>query len=145
MIVVRIVASPSASAWSATTTLRAAAPHGFRYDPAGQCFKTPCNGPAGPISKALRVKTYHTREVNGFIWLWWGTAEVAELPPLPWIDELPPNPSAGLTRSEYWPFNYARILENNLDAHHWAFVHGSIMVGVGEHVDDYHVGGRRRS
>jgi nitrite reductase/ring-hydroxylating ferredoxin subunit len=112
--------------------------HGFRYNPAGQCFKTPCNGPDSPISQALKVKTYTTREVNGFIWLWAGE-DRAELPPLPWIDELPSDPSAGLTRSEYWPFNYARILENNLDAHHWAFLHGSIMVGVGEHVDNYHV------
>src|SRR5262249_7928458 len=55
----------------------------------------------------------------------------------PWFDDLPRDERVGRTREEVWPFNYARLCENHLDAHHWAFVHGTVMVGVGEFFDNF--------
>ena len=111
--------------------------HGFQYDKAGRCVRMPCAG-AASIPSGLKVKTFPVREANGFIFVWWGEARES-YPEIPWIEGFPTDPRTTLTRSEIWPFNYARLVENNLDAHHWAFLHGSIMVGIGERVDDFEV------
>lgn len=112
--------------------------HGFRYRPDGQCARVPCSGPDAKIPAALAVQTRHVMEKYGIVFLWWG--ETPETwPEPPWIDDIPQNPEECRTRSEVWPFNYVRSIENQLDSHHWAFVHGSIMIVPGERMEDIEV------
>ena len=110
--------------------------HGLRYSPEGKCVRVPCHGAEYRIPASLKVKTYTVREENGFIWLWWGE-ERNEYPAVPWLDEFPRDPRESANRSSTWPFNYARMVENNFDIQHWAFLHGSIMLNVGEYLDSY--------
>jgi phenylpropionate dioxygenase-like ring-hydroxylating dioxygenase large terminal subunit len=110
--------------------------HGFRYNAEGQCVGMPCAGENAHIPRSFRVKSFRVVEQYGFIFVWWGE-EREHYPEIPWIKEFPPDPAPCKTRSEIWPFNYARLIENNLDAHHWAFLHGSIMLGIGARLDDY--------
>jgi nitrite reductase/ring-hydroxylating ferredoxin subunit len=109
--------------------------HGFRYDSGGRCTRVPCAGRDAKIPIALQVPTYPVTEKYGIVFLWWGT-EPKEFPEPPWIDEIPADPRKCKTRSEIWPFNYVRSIENQLDTHHWAFVHGSIMLVPGERMED---------
>lgn len=105
--------------------------HGLEYDSSGQCVHAPCLGADGKIPGGFRVRRFVVREENGLIWLWWGD-EREVYPPVPWIDEIPTDHRQGITKTEVWPFNYVRCVENHLDVHHWAFVHDSIMLAVGE-------------
>lgn len=116
----------------------ACAYHGLQYDSSGQCVKAPCVGEGGKIPGSLKTRRYVVREENGLIWLWWGD-ERPEYPPVPWIDEIPTDHTKGVTKCEVWPFNYVRCVENHLDVHHWAFVHDSIMLGVGESFREFDV------
>ena len=115
----------------------ACAYHGLEYDTSGRCVHIPCAGEGAKIPTSLATRRYVTREQHGFIWLWWGDDREV-YPPVPWIDEIPTD-DLGTSRSEVWPFNYVRCMENHLDAHHWAFVHPSIMLGVGEYFDNFNV------
>src|SRR5262249_55441511 len=103
-----------------------------------QCVRIPCMGDDAKIPGSFKVKSYPVREENGYIWMWWGE-ERQTYPEIPWIDEIPRDEKEGMTRDEVWPFNYARLCQNHLDANHWAYVHDSIMVGVGEYFDTFNV------
>jgi phenylpropionate dioxygenase-like ring-hydroxylating dioxygenase large terminal subunit len=109
--------------------------HGFRYNSEGRCTRVPCAGRDAKIPPALKVPTYPVTEKYGIVFLWWGE-EPKEWPEPPWIDELPQDPRKCKTHSEIWPFNYVRSIENQLDTHHWAFVHGAIMLVPGERLED---------
>jgi phenylpropionate dioxygenase-like ring-hydroxylating dioxygenase large terminal subunit len=110
--------------------------HGLRYNPEGKCIRVPCQGESYRIPASLKVETYEVREESGFVWLWWGEKR-SEYPPIPWIEEIPRDAAACANRSSIWPFNYARMVENNFDIQHWAFLHGAIMLNVGEYLDRY--------
>ena len=109
--------------------------HGFRYGADGQCKRIPCAGRDAAIPPALKVPTHHVMEKYGIVFLWWGE-EPETFPEPPWIDDIPADPRECKTRTEIWPFNYVRSIENQLDSHHWAFVHGSIMLVPGERMED---------
>lgn len=111
--------------------------HGLRYDCSGQCVRVPAHGEGYRIPKSLKTKTHTVREQNGLIWLWWGD-ERAELPEIPWLDDIPADPKECVTKCAVWPFNYARITENQFDVQHWAFLHGNIMFGVGDYFESFH-------
>ncbi len=102
--------------------------HAFRFDPAGQCTAMPCEGPAARIPAGMQVPAFTVREAHGLVWLWWGAAPellgLSELPPLPWLDEIPVGP--GVSRGEIdieWPVSLHRAVEANFDAHHAAIIH----------------------
>ncbi|MFO0724748.1 MAG: aromatic ring-hydroxylating dioxygenase subunit alpha [Myxococcota bacterium] len=116
----------------------ACAYHGLQYDNQGVCVKAPCVGADGKIPGSMKTRRWVVREENGLIWLWWG-AERTEYPPVPWIEEIPKDHRRGITKTEVWPFNYVRCVENHLDVHHWAFVHDSIMLAVGESFREFNV------
>ena len=61
------------------------------------------------------------RERGGFIWLWWGEPR-AELPPLPWFEDIDESFPHGTFRS-HWTVHYSRAIENQLDVVHLPFVH----------------------
>ena len=110
--------------------------HGFRFAPDGACARVPCEGRARPIRPDLQMTTYPVREHRGIVWLCWG-APPAVLPPIPWFDELPRDDRQSFTRSMLWRASFPRVMEGNLDMHHFPFLHRGVAWGVGALLDPY--------
>lgn len=94
--------------------------HGFVFDTTGRCVATP-NAPA---PKAAKLKVYHTREICGMVFAWWG---VGGRPPqwhLP--DEPPAGEEWGGLRSTALRFrgHPQETTENSVDLEHLAYTHG---------------------
>jgi phenylpropionate dioxygenase-like ring-hydroxylating dioxygenase large terminal subunit len=114
--------------------------HGFRFDSEGQCVLMPCEGAGAKIPRGMEVAVHPVREGHGLIWLFWGeAAHEAELPPLPWFDDLPlDQPSADM--ADEWDLPYERLIESHFDLHHFPFVHRSAGgFSVGARLDPYEV------
>jgi phenylpropionate dioxygenase-like ring-hydroxylating dioxygenase large terminal subunit len=103
--------------------------HGFEYDPSGRCTYVPANGKASNPPRSLQVKSYPTREANGYIYIWWGE-EKSEYPPLPWFEDLDDS-FCTAEFQDHWSVDYSRAIENQLDVFHLPFVHTST-IGRGE-------------
>ena len=94
--------------------------HGFEYDATGRCVATPFAPP--PESAKLRV--FHTREVLGLVFAWWGSCGR----PPQW--SLPDDPPAGAHwsdlgfRSIRFPGHPQETTENAVDMAHLRYVHG---------------------
>lgn len=95
--------------------------HGFEYDPSGVCKLVPANGMKAEPPKALKVKTYPTREAHGLVYIWWGEPREA-YPALPWFESIGEN-MVYTTLKDHWPTHYARAIENQLDVVHLPFIH----------------------
>ncbi len=97
--------------------------HGFEYDVLGQCTVIPANGKNAPVPKAFRVKpVYPVREVNDFIYIWWGEPR-PDLPAVPFFDSVDHKAFSWLTLRDHWATHYSRAIENQLDVVHLPFVH----------------------
>ncbi len=98
--------------------------HGFRFrGEDGRCTHIPAHGSKPPPS-GYGVRTWEVREAHGFVWLWWGEAR-ADLPTIPWfadLDEPRWRWRAGRFHDD-WPIHWTRVVENQLDFTHLAFVH----------------------
>ncbi len=96
--------------------------HGFRFDPDGSCTEIPAH-PERRIPRAMRVRSWPTREAHGFVWVW--PDETSEpTAELPWFEDLDDTWSvAGLEAT--WDADLGRCIENQLDYTHLAFVHKS--------------------
>jgi phenylpropionate dioxygenase-like ring-hydroxylating dioxygenase large terminal subunit len=112
--------------------------HGFRFEAGGACSLMPCEGAGAHIPAGLRVEPFATREDHGLVWLFWGDPALAP-PEVPWFDEFAGGVAGAASGSFDWPLNYVRTIESNFDVHHFRFVHGSVMPGVGTVVDPYEV------
>ncbi|MFY0572004.1 Rieske 2Fe-2S domain-containing protein [Archangium lansingense] len=110
--------------------------HGLRFAADGACVRVPCEGSTRPIRADLRVKGYVVREGLGLVWLWWGE-EREELPPLPWTHELPDAGAGSCTATLTWNVPFARVMEGNLDLHHFPFAHRRWAPGMGTLLDPY--------
>jgi phenylpropionate dioxygenase-like ring-hydroxylating dioxygenase large terminal subunit len=95
--------------------------HGFRFGSDGACVAVPVLGSAARIPKALRATSYPVREVDGWVWLWWGAAP-AELPEVPAFAHLREG-FRQRTIAREWAASYVRVIENQLDPFHLPFVH----------------------
>lgn len=95
--------------------------HGFQYDASGKVVRIPANGAGAPVPDNYRVVSWPAREAYGFVWVWYG-APRAELPPIPFFEELAEDFSYG-DISEVWGVHYTRAIENQLDVVHLPFVH----------------------
>ena len=96
--------------------------HGFEFDSAGRARLIPANGRKTQPPQAMQVKTYPTREMNDFIFIWWG-APRAEYPPLPWFEVIDHQRCSWMTLRDHWKVHYSRAVENQLDVLHLPFVH----------------------
>jgi len=97
--------------------------HGFEYDTTGKCTLVPANGKATPPPKVLHVNTYPSKEMHGYIYIWWGDTQ-EEYPELPWFEELDDSYITSELK-DHWAVHYSRAIENQLDVFHLAFVHAS--------------------
>ncbi len=95
--------------------------HGFEYDTSGVCKLVPANGKYTAPPKALKVKTYLTREENDFIYIWWGKSR-DEYPPVPWFESIGKY-MVYTTLKDHWANHYSRAIENQLDVVHLPFIH----------------------
>lgn len=124
--------------------------HGFRYDASGACRRIPCEGTDAKIPRGLAAPPYIIEECHGLVWLFWHPdapriAAPTPLPSVPWFEDFPDGDPTDARAAIDWPVNHVRSVEANLDAHHFPFVHGSMMPGIGQRLDPYevHVEGTR--
>ncbi len=108
--------------------------HGFEFDASGRCTVIPANGRATPAPKALRVRTYPTYEMHGFIFLYWGEPE-GEVAPPRWFEDLEDGFSCGAAH-DLWNAHYSRVIENRLDVPHVPFIHHNTIGRGGRTVMD---------
>ena len=94
--------------------------HGFEFDGEGACRLIPANGRCAPVPKIFRCRVYPSREMHGFVWVWYGRPR-ADYPPVPWFADLDGLQYA-TTRAE-WDVDLTRAVEGLLDVSHLPFVH----------------------
>ena len=94
--------------------------HGFAYDVAGTCVATPFAEPP----KSARLNVFHTREILGLVFAWWGID--GRLPQ--WdLPEEPPDEGEWSNleiRTLRFPGHPQETTENSVDLAHLRYVHG---------------------
>lgn len=95
--------------------------HGFCYDEKGHCTAAPALGAKHKVPEKLRVKTIPLREIQGWIWGWWGDIPTT-LPNVPTFTEIDHHWRWGDITSD-WSVHVTRAIENQLDVAHLPFVH----------------------
>ena len=94
--------------------------HGFEYDATGRCVATPY----APAPGSAKLRVFHTRELAGLVFAWWGSGGR----PPQW--SLPDEPPAGAHwsalgfRSIRFPGHPQETTENAVDMAHLRYVHG---------------------
>jgi phenylpropionate dioxygenase-like ring-hydroxylating dioxygenase large terminal subunit len=111
--------------------------HGLEFDEKGECVYVPSIGQAAGPQAKFNALSYPVREMNDFIFIYWGQVEEgAELPEVGWVDELDHADFAYITVVDNWEVDYSRVIENQLDvAHLWLVHHNSIGRGNKRVVD----------
>ncbi len=96
--------------------------HGFQYDESGQCAYLPAIGKNGKPPLFLKATVYPTHETNGYVSIFWGDAgQNLESPKF--FESLEDGGFHYTLFKDHWNTHYARMLENQLDVSHLAFVH----------------------
>lgn len=93
--------------------------HGLVFGPAGGCVANP----HGPITKALRVRSYPVAERYQQIWLWMGDpakADASLIPDFSFLDDAALRPLWGYMRTKA---HYELMSDNIMDLGHIEFLH----------------------
>ncbi|ODT91626.1 MAG: hypothetical protein ABS86_02335 [Sphingobium sp. SCN 64-10] len=101
--------------------------HGLAFGRDGQCV----HNPHGPVTSAMRVRSFPVIERHLAIWIWLGDPEMADpglLPDLSFIDECPP--SARILGTMPTSCDYRLLSDNILDLSHADYLHPSSLGGV---------------
>jgi phenylpropionate dioxygenase-like ring-hydroxylating dioxygenase large terminal subunit len=96
--------------------------HGFQYDASGQCAYLPAIGKNGKPPHFLKATVYPTYETHGYASIFWGNTEKTPEPPK-FFESLEVGGFHYTPFKDNWNTHYARMLENQLDVSHLAFVH----------------------
>ena len=96
--------------------------HGIEYDASGKCVYVPSEGRSSSVDfSRFNLKSYHTREIGGIIFVWYGDTEPAGGPA---VFSVITDPSFSYDHMEdSWNVHYSRVIENQLDVSHLPFVH----------------------
>ncbi len=96
--------------------------HGIEYDVDGKCVHIPSEGKASTMDfSRFQLKHYPLREIGGVIFVWYGDEEPVGEPD---VFEIMTDPSYTYDHTEdSWGVHYSRVIENQLDVSHLAFVH----------------------
>ncbi len=97
--------------------------HGLEFDSTGRCVLIPANGKGAQIPDAFKVNAYRAVERGGFIWVFWGEAELADDALIPYFEQL--KDMHYMTLIDHWSVHYSRVIENQLDVVHLPFVHAT--------------------
>jgi phenylpropionate dioxygenase-like ring-hydroxylating dioxygenase large terminal subunit len=105
--------------------------HGMTFDRAGTCIQVPSQSFIPPKA---RVRAYPVIERYGWIWVWLGAVELADLALIPdfhWLDTVG---FAHVGDTTPVAANFQLVVDNLLDLSHVGFVHGSTIgaPGMGE-------------
>lgn len=96
--------------------------HGIEYDTTGKCVYIPSEGRASESDfSRFNLKKYETIEIGNIVFIWYGDGR----------PDKEPDHFAIITDSSYsydettdhWGVHYSRVIENQLDVSHLAFVH----------------------
>ena len=96
--------------------------HGIEYDATGKCVYVPSEGRASSLDyERLSLTSYPVREVGGVVFVWYGSGEPDGEPD---VFDVMVDPSYTYDHtSDSWGVHYSRVIENQLDVSHLAFVH----------------------
>ena len=96
--------------------------HGIEYDARGSCVHIPSEGRASKTDLSrFQLKHYPTREIGDVIFAWYGDSEPIGEPD---VFDVMTDPSFAYDHTEDgWNVHYSRVIENQLDVSHLAFVH----------------------
>jgi phenylpropionate dioxygenase-like ring-hydroxylating dioxygenase large terminal subunit len=95
--------------------------HGWRFDGAGACTHIPQLDPGLPVPPKAKIRTWPVLERYGVLWTCVGTP-VADAPPV-WVEAEQPGWRLFVEFFEEWNVSAPRIIDNNLDQSHLAYVH----------------------
>ena len=97
--------------------------HGFQYAPNGRCVRIPSLSPDQPIPEKARVVKYRAKEIYGAVWvaLEEPKAEIFDFP------EYSDSAYRSVLCTHDWKANAARVIENNYDYTHIAFLHNAVL------------------
>lgn len=98
--------------------------HGWLYDRSGKCIAIPQRPPDAPIPPKARVPAYPVMERYGAIWTTLGDPN-GELPAFPEFDD--PKWRIVKLPAMTWESSAGRMMENFLDAGHFAWVHTGLL------------------
>lgn len=96
--------------------------HGIEYDSTGKCVYVPSDGRASTQDYSrFNLKHYPTREIGGIIFAWLGEKEPDKEPDV--FDIITDSSYTYDHVEDTWSVQYSRVIENQLDVSHLAFVH----------------------
>ncbi|SDB66267.1 Phenylpropionate dioxygenase, large terminal subunit [Butyrivibrio sp. INlla16] len=96
--------------------------HGIEYDITGKCVYVPSDGRASVQEYArFHLKMYPTREIGGIIFVWYGDKTPTREPD--YFDIITDKTYTYNHINDMWNVDYSRVIENQLDVSHLAFVH----------------------
>ena len=96
--------------------------HGIEYDVTGKCVYIPSEGRAstGDYNR-FNLKHYATREIGGIVFAWYGEGTPDHEPDV--FDVITDPRFSYDHMNDTWGVQYSRVIENQLDVSHLAFVH----------------------
>ncbi len=98
--------------------------HGIEYDESGRCVLVPSDGRSSLTDYTrFNLKHYTVREIGGVVFLWYGDGEPEGEPPV--FDVMTDRGFRYSHLEDHWKVHYSRVIENQLDVSHLAFVHAS--------------------
>lgn len=101
--------------------------HGLAFGTDGTCVRNP----HGPVTQAMRVRSYPVVERHTALWIWMGdpvAADPAAIPDLSFIDDTPePARIAGYMPTQA---NYQLLTDNILDLSHADYLHPTTLGGI---------------
>ena len=96
--------------------------HGIEYDVTGKCVYVPSEGRASTQDfRRFHLKSYPVREIGGIIFAWYGDREPDREPD--YFDIITDRRYSYDHIEDTWKVDYSRVIENQLDVSHLAFVH----------------------
>lgn len=97
--------------------------HGATFDRSGECKAFLPEGPDSKMEGNLRIRTYPTRTLRGWVFIWMGTSEPVaierDVPP-EFFDE---GPTVVRSTYTYWHCGWILAIENQNDSHNGFFLH----------------------
>ena len=96
--------------------------HGIEYDTSGKCVYIPSEGRSSETDfSRFNLKSYETREIGGIIFVWYGDLTPSHEPDC--FDVVTDESFVYDEITDNWGVHYSRVIENQLDVSHLAFVH----------------------
>ena len=96
--------------------------HGIEYDTTGKCVYIPSEGRSSESDfSRFNLKTYETREIGDIVFVWYGDDEPGKEPDR--FDVITDRAFSYDEMTDHWDIHYSRVIENQLDVSHLAFVH----------------------